>query len=462
MTGKPEEGHATDLPESSTGSSSGLSDLWTPKLAKARAALGLIEASPEDRELEERIRADWSLWAGPGQDPPDDPRWRVWLFMGGRGAGKTRAGAEWVRGEVLALRARRIGLIGKTLGDVREVMIEGPSGLRSIGLADERPTYSPTRRRLEWPNGAEAYAFSSEAPEALRGPQFDAVWCDEVGAWSRGERTWDTMVFTLRLGRHPRIAATTTPRPTGLVRRLLRMVERGSAQLTRARSADNAAFLAPGFVEMLEEMYGGSDLARQELEGEFVDEIAGAMFRRSVIDINRVSPAEAQPLDRVVVAVDPAASTGPTSSACGIIVAGVRAGMVYVLEDASAKGLAPADWASRAVSAARRWGAERLLAEANQGGDMVRDVLAQAGGHPREGLRVDLVRARANKVTRASPVSALYDRGRVRHAGVFRDLEDELCAFGSGDEPGMDRVDALVWAVSDLMAPRPSPGARAL
>ncbi|MBI1360947.1 MAG: ATP-binding protein [Alphaproteobacteria bacterium] len=399
---------------------------------------------------------DWTRWALPAQRAPEGD-WRIWLFMGGRGAGKTRAGAEWVRGLVETGAARRIALVGPTLGDVREVMIAGPSGLCSIGMPRARPAYEVSRRRLVWRCGAEAFAFSAEDPDSLRGPQFDAAWCDEIGAWAHGEATWDNLMFTLRLGDDPRVAATTTPRATALVKRLVRMAASGRAAITWAATRSNADNLAPGFVEAVTDAYAGTRLARQELDGELVEDPPGAIFSREAIERGRMRLDAAAELafDRVVVAVDPPAMAGPRSDACGIVAAGRAGETVYVLSDASAQGLKPLAWAERAVALAKAWGAGEIAAEANQGGEMVRKMLELAGATPEAGLRVRLTRATQSKTDRAMPVSVLYERGRVRHAGIFRELEDEMCALGGeGDRPGgrrADRVDALVRAVIALL-----------
>ena len=401
----------------------------------------------------------WDVWATPAQLPPDGA-WRVWLLMGGRGAGKTRAGAEWVRGLVESGQARRIALVGPTLHDVREVMIEGPSGLKAVASDAMRPKYNATRRRLEWPNGAVAFAFSAEDPDSLRGPQFDAAWCDEIGAWPYDRRTWDTMVFGLRIGAAPRIAATTTPRPRDLVKRLhgWAMAGRFGVMMTHAPTRTNVRNLAPGFLEAMEESYAGTELGRQELEGELVLDPAGALFTRATIEANRVVAEEAQGMERIVVGVDPPVGSGATSDACGIVVAGVRGGVVHVLGDASVRGLRPLAWAERVVAAAKRWGAGVIVAEANQGGEMVGEVLAMAGARPQDGVRVNLKRATASKTDRARPVSALCEQGKVKFVGVFRELEDEMCSFGAaGAGVSPDRVDALVWAVRELMESRPLP-----
>lgn len=399
----------------------------------------------------ERINRRFALWAHEAQWPPEGG-WRCWLFMGGRGAGKTRAGAEWVRACVKAGLARRVALVGPTLGDVREVMIEGPSGLRSVCDANERPAYNVSRRRLVWPCGVEAFAFSAEDPESLRGPQFDLAWCDEIGAWAHDEATWDMLAFALRLGAHPRVMATTTPRPRRLVKRLVRLAARGDGvAMTRAATDQNVG-LAEETVRALHAQYQGTRLERQELEGELIEDPPGALFTRDMIERWRVAPRDTASLvcERVVVAVDPPA--GVDGDACGIVAAGLRDGVVYVLADASARGLAPLDWARRAAALARQVGAGRIVAEANQGGEMVREVLRHAAAD--EPVAVKLRHATRSKRDRAEPVSVMYAQGGVRHAGLFRELEDEMCAFGAEGGGSPDRVDAMVWAVSELSGKR--------
>lgn len=414
----------------------------------------------------------WREIAHVAQLAPDRP-WRVWVMMGGRGAGKTRAGAEWVRGLVESGIVKRVALVGPTLHDVREVMIGGPSGLCAVASEGMRPTYEVTRRRLVWPGkgacaGAVAFAFSAEDPDSLRGPQFDAAWCDEIGAWARDIDTWQTLAFGMRLGGNPRVAATTTPRPRALVRMLVERAEtaRGGVVLTQASTRANAHNLAPDFVRALEEDYGGTETGRQELDGELIEDMAGAMFSRGVIEAGRARWEDAAGLERVVVAVDPPAGASLRSDACGIVVAGVKEGVVFVLADATVRGLRPAEWAARAVAAAEAHGADMIVAESNQGGEMVRDVLS---GAAQGRVRVKLRHAKEPKRARAMPVSALYEQGRVRHVRVLKELEDEMCAFGAeeGAASGRrvrspDRVDALVWAVRELTAKRAPPRVEAL
>ena len=398
--------------------------------------------------------ADWAIWARDDQWRFSDD-WRTWLVLGGRGAGKTRLGAEWVRGiatgrpPFASRPSRRIALVGETFSAVREVMIEGESGLLAVHPRGERPAWQPSRQRLEWPNGAVAQAFSAEDPEALRGPQFTDAWLDEAGKWRQAEATYDMLQFALRLGERPRQMVTTTPRATPLLRRLI--AEAGTL-VTKAPTALNRDFLAPGFLAGLTERYGGTRLGRQELEAELIADRPDALWRREAIEAGRVvRPPE---ITRTVVAVDPPASSGAGADACGIVAVGKGVdGLAYVLADATAAGLRPGEWAGRAATLYRRLGADRLVAEVNQGGEMVAAVFAEVASD----VPVSPVRATRGKWLRAEPVAALYEQGRVRHVGAFAELEDELCDFGpdglsSGRSP--DRVDALVWAVTALMLGR--------
>ena len=384
--------------------------------------------------------------------PPVGTNWRNWLFMGGRGAGKTRAGAEWTRFSVLAGRMERVALVGPTLGDVREVMIEGPSGLRAIEtVVENAPVYNVSRRRLEWPNGAVGLVFSAEDADSLRGPQFDAAWCDEIAAWPDGEAVWDMLQMGLRLGPFPRCVATTTPRPVPLVKRLVG----GDAVVTRGGTMANAGFLSASFMDHVQGKYGGTALGRQELDGELIEDPEGAMWWRSDLDARRVRSAPDM-FEDIIVAVDPPATSGASADACGIIAAGVVQAegfgrRCFILRDALAQGLRPLDWGARVAALAREVGASRVVAEANQGGEMITSVLESAGCD----VPVRLVRAALGKRARAMPVAALYERGDVSHVGVLAGLEDEMCSFGAAGFVGSpDRVDAMVWAVTTLMLER--------
>jgi phage terminase large subunit-like protein len=397
----------------------------------------------------------WPISARPDQLPPeanggrDD--WTVWLVLGGRGAGKTRTGAEWVRGLALghqpfaAAPTGRIALVGETAADVRDVMIEGVSGLLAIHPKAERPTWTPSRRRLEWPNGAVAQAFSAEDPEQLRGPQFEAAWADEFCKWRHAEETWDMLQFGLRLGARPRQVVTTTPRPIPLLKKLMADPR---TVVSRAATRANAYHLAPAFLDAIVGRYAGTRLGRQELDGEIVEERADALWNRDMIEAARSEPAP--PLARIVVAVDPPASSGQRADACGLVAAGIDAeGHVFVLEDGTIERARPAEWAARAVALYRRLEADALVVEVNQGGEMASAVIREVDPT----VPVTSVRATRGKYLRAEPVAALYEQGRVHHVGSFPALEAEMADFGpgglsSGRSP--DRLDALVWAVTAL------------
>jgi phage terminase large subunit-like protein len=395
--------------------------------------------------------------------PDERAPWRTWLVLGGRGAGKTRAGAEWVTGMAGGLRgvaarpAGRIALVAETLADVRDVMIHGPSGLIAVAPRGERPRWKPSLRRLEWRNGAVAHAFSAEDPDSLRGPQVDAAWADELGKWRYAQETWDMLQFALRLGERPRQVVTTTPRRIPLLRRLL---DDSSVVATHARTADNAGHLAPGFLAQMTARYGGTRLGRQELEGELIEDRPDALWRREAIEAGRV--AAAPPLQRIAVALDPPASSGRGGGACGIVAAGVdAAGQGYVIADETVAGVEPEAWAARAVALYRRLQADALVAEVNQGGEMVAAVLRVVD----PAVPVTRVRATRGKYARAEPVSALYAQGRVRHAGAFPALEDEMCDFspaGLSHGRSPDRLDALVWALTHLMLRGGEPQIRVL
>jgi phage terminase large subunit-like protein len=410
------------------------------------------------------LSADWQLWARDDQLPPahsysGDP-WRVWLIMGGRGAGKTRAGAEWIRAKALGLApiatepgkfkpcepSRRIALVGETLGDVRHVMIEGISGLLAIHSDAERPVYEPSKGQLTWPNGAIAQMFGGDNAESLRGPQFDTAWVDELAKWREPEHGWDMLQFSLRLGSHPQMVVTTTPRPLPLLKKLL---EDPTTVVTRSKTADNASNLAPSFISEISRRYAGTALARQELDGEIVDTRAGALWRRDWINAHRI--AAIPDLKSIVVAVDPPVTATASSDACGIMVVGIgEDNRAYVISDRTVQGREPHVWARAAVSAYKEFMADRIVAEVNQGGDLVVSVLRQID----PGVAVQKVRATRGKWLRAEPVAALYAEGRVSHVGTFPQLEDQMCAFGadglaSGRSP--DRLDALVWALTSLL-----------
>lgn len=392
---------------------------------------------------------DWPFWARPKQLPPAGD-WRVWLLLAGRGFGKTRTGAELVRARVNAKAARRLALVAPTAADARDVMVEGESGILAISPRWDRPRYEPSKRRLTWPNGAIATFYSADEPERLRGPQHDAVWCDELASW-RYPEAWDMLMFGLRLGDDPRVVVTTTPRPTMLLRSL---VSDPTVVVTRGTTYENRPNLAPDFLDQIIRKYEGTRLGRQEIEAELLDDALGGLWNRGVIEAarGRVAPAMA----RIVVAIDPAVTSGAAADETGVIVAGRDTrGHGWVLADLSGR-YRPTEWARTVVAAYYAHHADRVVAEINNGGEMVEATLRVVDPH----LAFTAVHASRGKITRAEPVAALYEQGRVHHLGIFSQLEDQMCALvrGGADNAGgertgssPDRVDALVWALSDLM-----------
>ena len=426
-------------------------------LPERRRLARLRRLSDPQRRL---VRYKWDLWGRRDQHPPPGD-WSTWLIMAGRGFGKTRAGAEWVRALARDPDAR-IALVGATLGEVRAVMVEGESGVLAVSPPGQMPAYEPSLRRLHWPGGAQATLYSAQEPDGLRGPQHSHAWCDEIAKWDnsgeRALRAWDNLRLGLRLGEHPRILATTTPRAVPLLRRVREA--HGTVCVTGASEA-NADNLPARFLDHMRQAYGGTALGRQELDGELLEEIEGALWSRALLEQCR-EPAGAADPRRTVIGVDPPAgsSKGGTGDACGIVVAALGAdGLGHVLADCSVEQASPERWARAVAGAARQWRADRVVAEANQGGAMVASVLRAAD----LSLPLKLVHASKGKVARAEPVAALYEAGRVRHAGTFPKLEDELCGLMAGggyEGPGRspDRADALVWALSELMlGPRPRP-----
>ncbi|MFC3569404.1 terminase family protein [Paracoccus sp. TOH] len=397
----------------------------------------------------------FEFWALPHQLPPEGD-WKTWVIMGGRGAGKTRAGSEWVRAQVEGAtadapgRAHRVALVSETFDQARDVMVFGESGILACSPPDRRPVWEAGRRRLVWPNGATAQVYSAHEPEALRGPQFDAAWVDELAKWKKAEETWDMLQFALRLGQHPQQVVTTTPKNVGVLKRIL---GNASTVTTHAPTEANRAYLAESFLAEVEARYAGTRLGRQELEGLLLEDVEGALWTTAMVERCRVEAAPR--LSRIVVAVDPAVSSGAASDECGIVVAGVVSeGPVtewraYVLEDASVRG-GPSDWARAAIAAMQRHGAERLVAEVNQGGDLVESVIRQVD--PLVPFRA--LRAGRGKGLRAEPVAALYEQGRVHHLRGLGVLEDQMCRMtvaGYGGRGSPDRLDALVWAIHELV-----------
>ncbi len=394
------------------------------------------------RELIER----WQGWAQDGQcEPPGD--WRIWMIRAGRGFGKTRAGAEWISEWARMLPGARIALVAANDMDGRRVMIEGPSGLLAVARSDEGPLWRESLRELHFDSGAVATLYSAAAAENLRGPEHHVAWCDELAKWPQGDTAWDNLVMGLWLGEAPRVLVTTTPRPTALMRRIMALP---GFEETRGGTNDNA-YLPSNFVEAMLASYGGTRLGRQELDGELLEDVEGALWTRGLVERCRVgADAIGKPV-RVVIGVDPPATA--KGDACGIVVATLlRDGRLAVVEDASVETPPPGVWAQAVAAAAARWGADRIVAESNIGGDMVAATLRQADCT----LPVVPVHASVGKARRAEPVAIAYERGQVVHAGVFEALEDQLCGLqigggyaGPGRSP--DRADACVWALAALL-----------
>lgn len=444
---------------------------------------------------------EWWWQARGGQVEPDAGAdglfWRIWAIVAGRGFGKTRAGAEWVWQRARDHPGARIALVAASFDEVERVMVEGESGLLAIARCGEEPRWISSKRLLLFPSGAEAHAFTAERPDKLRGPQHHFAWCDELAKWPRAQATWDNLMLGLRLGEAPRTIVTTTPRPVPALKRLLalpRCVE------TNGRTDQNPDS-APDFRTAMEEMYGGTRLGRQELEGLMIEDFEGALWSRDLLESARgpelfaqrrrdaeglvtLPPRSGTPslpqdgspaspgggdgaglsaplrlcatppsLARIVIGVDPPASTGGAS--CGIVVCGIdEDGIAYVLADLTAHGLSPESWARRVADAAAQYGASRVVAEKNQGGDMIASILHAVDAD----LPLRLVPATKSKAARAEPIALRFETGRARLAGHFPDLEDQLCALTWSGYQGAgspDRADAMVWAMTELFEKAP-------
>jgi phage terminase large subunit-like protein len=396
-------------------------------------------------------------WAIAGHQSPPEGDWTTWVILGGRGAGKTRAGSEWIRAQVEGGKpiepgaCSRVALIAETLDQAREVMIFGESGILACTPPDRRPEWQAIRKRLLWPNGAIAQIFSASDPESLRGPQFDCAWCDEFAKWTKCQDAWDMMRFALRLGTHPQVLLTTSPRNNPL---LTSIMEEPDTIVTRAPTSANRMHLAQSFLATVTRSYGGTRLGRQELDGEIIVDQDGALWSWDILEAAK-TPRNFQ-LDRVIVAVDPPVSSGKDADECGIVVAGAsmkgspQDWTAQVVADESIAGATPQIWAERAVAAFHTYKADRLVAEVNQGGDLVSSLIRNID--PMIPFRG--VRASRGKVARAEPVAALYEQGRVSHRASFKTLEDQMALMTVGGFVGRgspDRVDALVWAITDLM-----------
>ena len=401
------------------------------------------------------LQYQWSFWARPQQLPPslnDTTSWLTWLILAGRGFGKTRSGAEWVRDLVEHHNYRRIALVAEDAGDARDVMVEGESGIIAVSPPWNRPNYEPSKRRLTWPNGARATIFSADDPESLRGPQHDAAWLDELCKWRYQQEAWDQLQFGLRLGKRPVQCITTTPKPTKLLKEI---VARKSTLITKGHTYDNLDNLAETFREAIVARYENTRLGRQELSAEILDDNPNALFHQGLIETARKKRGEVpEDLQMTVVAVDPPVTGNEKSDECGIITASrdipnTNHAHFYVHEDATVQGRSPEGWAGQAISQYYKHQANAIVIEVNQGGDMAQSVIH--GVDPT--VKVVKVRASKGKWIRAEPVAGLYEQGRVHHVGSFPELEDQMCDFdpsGLVEGKSPDRMDALVWALSEL------------
>jgi predicted phage terminase large subunit-like protein len=404
------------------------------KAERERLLNGLSEAKAKE------LLYTWEFWARPNQLPPPGD-WRTWLILAGRGFGKTRTGAEWVRSQIESGNCRRIALIAPTAADAREVMVEGESGILNISPPNNRPVYEPSKRRLTWPNGAIATTYSADEPERLRGPQHDGGWCDELASWRRPE-TFDMFLFGLRLGLNPRVVVTTTPKPIPVVKELLKDK---TTFITRGSTYDNRANLAPTFFEKIVGKFEGTRLGRQELLAELLEDTPGALWNTLMLEHCRVT--EFPDLQRVVIGVDPAISNNEGSAETGIIAAGIDENRTpYVLEDASLQG-SPHEWASAVIATFNKLKADRVVVEVNNGGDMCESVIRMTKGGER--IPITKVHASRGKYTRAEPIAALYEQGRAHHVRFFPELEGQMTTYVPGDT-SPDRMDALVWAMTEL------------
>ena len=436
----------------------------------ARTNAALLAAALEQLSAPEceALLYDWQFWARPSQRPPVGD-WFCWLVLAGRGFGKTRMGAEWVRSQMegasplsapAGLRpgpAYRLALVGETWADVRAVMVEGDSGVLACSPPDQRPVFEPSRRRLTWPNGAIAEIYSAVDPDQLRGPQHHLAWADEIAKWPAAETAWANLLMGLRLGDRPRVMATTTPRPLPWLKAL---AEDPRTAVTRGGTLENRAHLAGPYLAEMKTRFGGTRLGRQELDGEILEDCEGALWSRAMIDAARVARPPCQ-MARSVVAVDPPVTAGATADACGLVVAGCGTdGRYYMLNDATLERAGPSQWMARALALLEAWQGDRLIAEVNNGGDLVETLLRQMAPH----VPYRPVRASRGKIARAEPVAALYERGLVSHVGAWPALEDQMCRYtGAPAEASPDRLDALVWALTDLaLGARRDPAVRSL
>lgn len=387
-------------------------------------------------------RLYWEEVARPNQLAPEGD-WLIWLILSGRGWGKTRTGAEWIAHKALSMPKTRWAIVARTFADARDTCAEGESGIVNVlHRYQALQNWNRSMGEILLTNGSRIKLFSAEEPDRLRGPQHHGAWCDELAAWEDPD-AWDQLQFGLRLGEHPQTVITTTPRPVALLKNLL---NRETTYITRGNTFENAKNLAPAALMELQARYAGTRLGRQELEGELLEDIEGALWSRSWIENARITTAQLPPLYRIIVAIDPAVTSGEDSDETGIVTAGASAdGHFYVLEDSTLKAT-PDAWGRRAVQAFRDWKADRIVAEVNNGGDMVIMVIQQVDRN----APVTKVHASRGKRLRAEPISALYEQGRVHHVGAFTKLEDQMVSWTPESNDSPDRLDALVWALTEL------------
>ena len=406
----------------------------------------------------EELKHDWNFWARDNQLAPEDKDWNTWFINAGRGFGKTRSGVEWVR-EQVKCGVKRIAAVASTNSDIERVMVKGESGFLSVCWKGDKtyagkkmgfPEWSPTKRTLTWENGAQVQFFSAEEPERLRGPQFELAWCDETAAWNKDMDTWSMLQFCMRLGKHPRIMVTTTPKPTKLIRQILKDPK---TVVTTGSTFDNSANLAKTYINAVKEQYEGTRLGRQELYAEVLEEAQGALWTTAMLDDASIKHEAVPDLSRIVVALDPAVTSNAESDMTGIVVAGIDInGIAYVLGDYTDR-LSPQGWAMKAIELYHFHQADRIVAEVNQGGDMVRTTIHGED----ETVSYKAVRASRGKYARAEPISALYERGLVKHVSnppdgaSLNELETQMRTWEPLGRVGSpDRLDALVWAITDL------------
>lgn len=417
------------------------------RLAKKKKRLRheILESLPKKKLLD--LKYNWEIRARPEQLPPTVP-WTFWFVCAGRGWGKTRCFSEWII-EQVRQGYKKIGLIGPTASSNRDIIVEGDSGILAVSRPDFRPLYEPSKRKVSWSNGSTAYLFSAEEPDRLRGPQFEKMGCEEIASWKYPE-AWDMAKLCLRLGKNPQAIITTTPKPKRIIREL---IADKNCITTGGSTYDNIQNLSPNFYKAIVDQLEGTSLGEQEIYGRLLEELPDALWKRSMISNNRVSDINLEELVRIVVGIDPAGTSKETSAQTGIIVAGIDAnGEGYVLEDLSCR-KRPKGWASEGIRAYNKYGADRIIAEKNFGGEMVESVIRNVDPN----VSYKSIHASRGKRARAEPISALYEKGRIHHVGVFKDLEDQLCNFTPESKTSPDRLDALVWAFTELILHRGSP-----